>query len=53
MHEHDLNPYLWCSYVDSVAESNFATCYDHCYQHPDLFLSVWSGLVCPYARNGH
>ena len=51
MHEHDLNPYLWCSYVDSVAESNFATFYDACYQ--GTFLSVWSDHVDPYARNGH
>ena len=50
---YDLNPYLWSSYVDSVAESEFVTFYDHCYWHPELFWSVWAGKPSPYARLTH
>lgn len=34
------NPYLWCSYVDSVAVASYVIEYEAAYHRPDLFVRV-------------
>lgn len=50
----DLNPYLWCTYVDTVSVSDFEVFYAAAYQHPALFPRTLAGdWVSSYTRNGH
>ena len=48
----DINPYLWCSYVDSQAVIGYEIEYDAAYHRPDIFVRVgFPGDV--YVRETH
>lgn len=48
----DINPYLWCSYVDSQSVSGYEIEYAAAYHRPDIFVRVgFPGDV--YVRETH
>lgn len=49
----DINPYLWCTYLDTVSITGFTIEYEAAYHRPDLFLNPQNHAMRNWAVSGH